>query len=178
MANGNPAAGFAASAGPVVRAEYSCHSFPEATRHGPPRRTPPGQVRGREPQTAPGTGQPPDDDRIGEITGAGRRIWRGATAGDGVMITRWPCGQPLAFPTCSRRLTVTRVRRGWSWPGRANVQRVTPISGTLLIPACHGCVPQRYSRVNCKPRVNPVRCPGLPSFPSESGVIVLVTVLC
>ena len=98
MANGNLAAGFAASTGPVVRAEYSCHSFPEATRHGPPRRTPPGQVRGREPQTAPGTGQPPDDDRIGEITGAGRRIWRGATAGDGVMITRWLCGQPPRVP--------------------------------------------------------------------------------
>ena len=51
-----------------------------------------------EPQTAPGTGQPPEDRPGGEITGAARRIWPGATAGDGVMITRWLCGQPPRVP--------------------------------------------------------------------------------
>jgi hypothetical protein len=76
------------------------------------------------------------------------------------------CGQLLAFPTCSRRLTVTRVRRCWSWPGRANVQRVTPISGTLLIPVCHGCVSQRYSRVNPKPR-QPRPVPRFTEFPQR-----------
>ena len=47
MANGNRAAALAAGAGPVMRAEYGCHSFPEATRRRPLRRTPLGQVRGR-----------------------------------------------------------------------------------------------------------------------------------
>ena len=45
MANGNLAR-FAAGAETVVRAKNSCHSFPEATRRRPLRRTLPDQVRG------------------------------------------------------------------------------------------------------------------------------------
>jgi hypothetical protein len=120
-----------------------------------------------EPQTAPGTGQPPGDDRIGEITGAGRRLWPGATAGDGVMTTRWPCGQPLAFPTCSRRLTVTRVA---SWLELAGQGK-----RAARYPYFRNVVNSRMSRVRLttrqpsypRPRVNPVRYPGFTEFPKR-----------
>jgi hypothetical protein len=151
-----------------VRAEDSCHGFPEATRHGPLRRMPSGQVRGAgNPGTTPVTGQPPG------LSGEGKEPAPGGAYGPAprqamtFMVTRWLCGRAHPCSTCSRRLTVTPVVSWLEPAGQGKRSLSCPISGRSLIPACHGCVSQRYSRVNPGPCANPVRCPGFTEFPQR-----------
>jgi hypothetical protein len=96
---------------------------------------------------------------------AGRRRWLGATAGDGVMVTCSLCGPAHPFSACSRRLTETPVASSLEPAGQTGGGYLN--SGASLIPASHGFVSQRYSRVNPKPCVNPVRCPRFTEFPQR-----------